>query len=204
MTLTWRDRIENDCASANEPTISPQWTRNVPFCREECPYHDGKRCSKLGHRPADHCEPAIAAMAKRAAAHVAAGRQREERVAELESALSGEVVERRRAEGQRDALAKRGVELDRKLRAETVKAGEFSGQLHVLQYETKRLLELQPASPKKDSLLGKAIARVVELLPREEKKCNGGGYGCGNPTVGDANQCPSCIEDIRSDPDAYK
>ena len=35
----------------------------VPRCTERCPYHDGKRCAILGHRPDSLCEPAVREMA---------------------------------------------------------------------------------------------------------------------------------------------
>ena len=34
----------------------------VPFCDHACRSYDGKRCEKLGFRPAAHCEPAIVHM----------------------------------------------------------------------------------------------------------------------------------------------
>jgi len=39
----------------------------VPWCRDECRQHDGKRCRLLGFRPDSLCEPAVVAMAARLA-----------------------------------------------------------------------------------------------------------------------------------------
>ena len=36
----------------------------VPFCNENCPQHDGKRCRVLGMRPDNICEPTVVEMAR--------------------------------------------------------------------------------------------------------------------------------------------
>jgi hypothetical protein len=37
----------------------PNWNEDVPWCDENCPKHDGKRCTELGFRPSAICEPAV-------------------------------------------------------------------------------------------------------------------------------------------------
>lgn len=36
----------------------------VPYCSEQCPQHDGKRCRLMGVRPSSICEPRVVEMAK--------------------------------------------------------------------------------------------------------------------------------------------
>ena len=47
-----------------DQNIVPSWdtTRDeakAPHCSVKCPSSDGKRCKKLGHRPAIMCQPAV-------------------------------------------------------------------------------------------------------------------------------------------------
>lgn len=48
------------------PEVAPNWDSGrgvgIPFCTDECPSHDGKRCLVLGFRPMGLCEPAVIAM----------------------------------------------------------------------------------------------------------------------------------------------
>lgn len=50
-------------------------------------------------------------------------------------------------------------------------------------------------------------ARIAAELERRSKlpleKCRGNGYGCGNMTPG-GYECPSCVQEFRDDPDAFK
>jgi hypothetical protein len=41
------------------PSIEPEVLSGVPFCSEQCPQHDGKRCRLLGARPGTICEPGV-------------------------------------------------------------------------------------------------------------------------------------------------
>lgn len=43
-------------------TKLPTIIDGVPYCNEDCPAFDGKRCSILGHRPGNLCEPAVREM----------------------------------------------------------------------------------------------------------------------------------------------
>jgi hypothetical protein len=42
--------------------VRPKWSPSVPMCDEECPSFDGKRCSQMGFRPGNICEPAVQAV----------------------------------------------------------------------------------------------------------------------------------------------
>ena len=44
--------------------IEPTWSKGVPFCSEDCPRFDGKRCDAMGFRPDGICEPSVEAMGK--------------------------------------------------------------------------------------------------------------------------------------------
>ncbi len=41
------------------PTIEPEVLSGVPFCSDNCPQHDGKRCRLLGAGPGNICEPGV-------------------------------------------------------------------------------------------------------------------------------------------------
>ena len=53
---------------ALQPGVEPWWlpSQNVvlPYCQDDCPCHDGRRCSILGRRPDSVCEPAVAALVR--------------------------------------------------------------------------------------------------------------------------------------------
>ena len=44
--------------------MKPTWDNGCPFCSEDCPEHDGKRCRMMGMRPSAICEPAVREMAE--------------------------------------------------------------------------------------------------------------------------------------------
>lgn len=46
----------------SDESPQPEWLHEVPWCRESCPHHDGKRCRLLGARPSTICEPAVQEM----------------------------------------------------------------------------------------------------------------------------------------------
>lgn len=61
----WQQSVCEEAGADGLP-ILPAWSEDgQPVCDERCPFHDGKRCSATGFRPARHCEPAIIEMAKR-------------------------------------------------------------------------------------------------------------------------------------------
>lgn len=41
------------------PAIEPEVLSGVPFCSDNCPQHDGKRCRLLGLKPGNICEPGV-------------------------------------------------------------------------------------------------------------------------------------------------
>ncbi len=43
--------------------MAPMWPGHLPWCDDECPLHDGKRCEATGHHAPTLCEPAVEAMA---------------------------------------------------------------------------------------------------------------------------------------------
>lgn len=48
---------------ADAETPEPEVVAGVPYCRDACQHHDGKRCRLLGLRPSTICEPAVQALA---------------------------------------------------------------------------------------------------------------------------------------------
>ncbi len=63
MSKPWKERVAfalADGAPAWERGVHPQAA--VPYCSEQCPHHDGKRCRLTGGRPQAICEPAVEAM----------------------------------------------------------------------------------------------------------------------------------------------
>ena len=62
---TWRTHLET-LAGDDDFLAKPNWGSHgdvVPFCSEECPHHDGKRCRLIGFRPSGICEPVVAVLA---------------------------------------------------------------------------------------------------------------------------------------------
>ena len=60
-----RKALAGEAVCEGESSPAPQWDGSgVPFCSEECPHHDGKRCRLLGSRPDSICEPVVTQMAK--------------------------------------------------------------------------------------------------------------------------------------------
>lgn len=39
--------------------IKPDWDDNLPYCSDNCPMYDGKRCKVLGEHPGLLCEPIV-------------------------------------------------------------------------------------------------------------------------------------------------
>jgi hypothetical protein len=60
----WQGRAELDAAAGGKYPADPEWDHGVPLCSERCVHHDGKRCSLIGFRPGEVCQPAVMAMAE--------------------------------------------------------------------------------------------------------------------------------------------
>jgi hypothetical protein len=66
---TLLDKLREDLAAQD---VRPIWMgpdepgpRLHPFCdADNCPQHGRRVCKKTGHRPSDHCDVAVAAMAE--------------------------------------------------------------------------------------------------------------------------------------------
>lgn len=59
----WRRDTQVDAGSDEMPAL-PMWMSDVPFCDDQCPHYDGKRCRVLGFKPDRICEPVVQQMAK--------------------------------------------------------------------------------------------------------------------------------------------
>lgn len=53
---------------ADTETPEPDVVDGVPYCRDACRHHDGKRCRLMGLRPSSICEPAVQEIAGELAA----------------------------------------------------------------------------------------------------------------------------------------
>lgn len=52
------DPVRDEMTGEDDP--QPERDRHgVPWCRDDCKQHDGKRCRLLGVRPSTICEPAV-------------------------------------------------------------------------------------------------------------------------------------------------